>query len=215
MDLQVDDIVAISKVLISGLVAAWVYQSLVPVRPTSLWERLIQALIFTLFINIGIGVTRFTAIGIGEIYSIGTWNANSETIVTAVVAVAFGCISAFFTNNDLLHKYARKLKITTETSYTSEWYASFINNVTYVVIHLKDGRRILGWPREWPSIPGEGHFVIEDYSWLTEATGAEENSNKNSEIISNGEFILIPGEQVEFVEFMKIIKENEDVKKTT
>jgi hypothetical protein len=34
------------------------------------------------------------------------------------------------------------------------------------VLQLHDGRRIYGWPREWPSDPTQGHFLLEIPSWL-------------------------------------------------
>ena len=34
------------------------------------------------------------------------------------------------------------------------------NPDSYVVLHLRDGRRLYGWPREWPSHPNKGHIRI-------------------------------------------------------
>ena len=70
-----------------------------------------------------------------------------------------------------------------------------MKNVTYVVLHFEDERRLYGWPIEWPSEPGNGHFLITEASWLDE---------KGKEIPLTGvESILIDARQVKWVEFMK------------
>jgi len=87
----------------------------------------------------------------------------------------------------------RKLGITKETSYPSEWFGVFSKNVTYVVLHLEDERWIYGWPIEWPSEPGKGHFSLVQASWLTGTEQLELDGVKS---------ILVQAEDVKMVEFM-------------
>ncbi len=102
---------------------------------------------------------------------------------------------ASFANNDHLHKILRKLGITRETSYPSEWFGAFLNDITFVVLHLDDERRLYGWPLEWPSQPTTGHFVIAEPSWLnddgteTEVTGVSK--------------IVVRANDVKWVEFLE------------
>ncbi len=69
-----------------------------------------------------------------------------------------------------------------------------MKNVTYVVLHLKDERRLYGWPIEWPSLHDRGHFLLVQASWLKDT----------EEIPIKGvESILIDVNDVRWVEFME------------
>lgn len=115
----------------------------------------------------------------------------------------FFCVGlTYYSNNDKFHRFLRKLNITKETSYASEWFSAFSSNITYVVLHLNDGRRIYGWPREWPTEPSIGHFVLQQASWL---------DDDNKQVSLDGvKSILIKGADVDMVEFMKIDEEISD-----
>lgn len=121
-----------------------------------------------------------------------------------VFAIILGFIFSYYSNNDKLHKFLRDKNITRETSYASEWFGAFLKNVTYIVLHLKDGRRLYGWPREWPTDPKNGHFVIEQASWL------EEDNEIELEEVNQ---VLIDTSQVELVEFMEKSWENKKMAK--
>jgi len=111
-----------------------------------------------------------------------------------ISAILLGVTFSYFANNDKVHKQLRDLGITRETSYPSEWFGVFLNNVTYVVLHLDGERRLYGWPQEWPSEPERGHFVLVQASWLTE----------NEQIpITGVESIMVDVKEVRMVEFME------------
>jgi len=123
------------------------------------------------------------------------WNNNVNIVCLLTIAVIIGIVFTYFANNDKFHKLLRKLKITKETSYSSEWFSAFSENITYVVLHLNDERRIYGWPMEWPTEPNKGHFVLREASWLLE---------DNTQVPLEGvESILIDASSVELVEFME------------
>src|SRR5438477_12842005 len=88
----------------------------------------------------------------------------------------------------------RWLGITRETSYPSEWFGAFSDQESYVVLHLKDLRRIYGWPTIYPSVPSKGHFVLEEASWL-------DAQNKETKI-TNVTQVLVPASEVRLVEFV-------------
>ena len=70
---------------------------------------------------------------------------TAEAIVIALVLALFSAV----VNHDLLHAVMRKLRIIKKTSHSSERYSAFARNeVGYVVLHLKDERRVQGWPHE-------------------------------------------------------------------
>jgi hypothetical protein len=100
-----------------------------------------------------------------------------------------------YTNNDSVHALLRKLGITYQNSFSSEWFSAFVRHRTYVVLHLSGNRRLYGWPEEWPSDPEKGHFLVVEAEWLTD---------KGSIVLSTVETVVVPVKEVEMVEFMKL-----------
>ena len=161
-----NNVVTILQFLLPGFIAAWIFYSLTSYSKPSQFERVVQALIFTLFIQALVITTKYLSLKIGAYWSAGYWSESSSLIVSIIIAIMFGVVFSYFANNDKIHKYLRNKGITRETSFPSEWFGSFLNNVTFIVIHFTDERRLYGWPIEWPSEPTSGHFVIADPSWL-------------------------------------------------
>jgi hypothetical protein len=189
------DLVSLLQYLLPGFITAWVFYAFTSYPKPSQFERVVQALIFTVIIQATIFVIKAILLLAGHFYIAGVWTEVSRLIWSILCAFVFGLVICYFANNDRLHAMFRKLKITQETSYASEWFGAFLKNVTYVVLHLKDERRLYGWPIEWPSEPSNGHFLITDASWL---------GDKGEEIeITGVENMLIDAKDVKWVEFMK------------
>jgi len=72
------------------------------------------------------------------------------------------------------------------------------------VLHLEGGRRIYGWPIEWPTDPKNGHFVLEQVSWL--------DGDKETELLGVHQ-MLVDATEVFLVEFMENNKEYDCDKK--
>ncbi len=188
------NIISILQFLLPGFVAAWLFYTLTSYSKPSQFERVVQALIFTLFIQAIVSIVKYLTLTIGKYWSIGNWAESSSLIVSILIAIAFGVAFSHFANNDKIHKYLRDKGVTRETSFPSEWFGTFLNNVTFVVIHFEDERRLYGWPIEWPSESTQGHFVIADPSWLTE------DGEKRITGVSN---ILVDVKDVKWVEFLE------------
>jgi len=58
---------------------------------------------------------------------------------------------------------------------------------------MAGNRRLYGWPAEWPSKPGQGHFRIEEAEWL---------QDEQLDSIKVQGTLLIPESEVEMVEFL-------------
>ncbi len=181
------EVIATMQFLLPGFVSAWVFYALTTYPKESQFERFIQALIFTMIIQSIVGFLQFFIDTLN-------WNEGLHLFFVFVLALILGLFLAYFSNNDKLHKLLRKFKITKETSYTSELLSAFSDQSTHIVIHLNDGRRIYGWPREWPTDPNNGHFYLENASWLTDT-----DEIHLKEVSS----ILINNNDVNIVEFMK------------
>lgn len=123
------------------------------------------------------------------------WTKNWKLVPSVLTAVVFALVAVYFSNNDKMHGILRWFHVTKETFYPSEWYSAFSRHSDcYVVLHLKEERRLYGWPEEWPSDPGRGHFRTAEGEWLIG------NERKPATGVSA---VLIPANEVEMVEFPK------------
>jgi uncharacterized integral membrane protein len=195
METFANDFVALLQYLLPGFVSAWIFYSFTSYPKPSQFERVVQALIFTLFVQVLVFLVQNVLVFAGGKFPIFQWNSNSNLVWSIISAIILGVVFSYYANNDRIHKKLRAIGFTRESSYASEWFGAFINNVTYVVLHLDDDRRLYGWPIEWPTEPNKGHFVLTDASWLTE---------DGSEIFLKAvENIMIDAQHVKIVEFLK------------
>jgi hypothetical protein len=196
MDDLGQELVTLLQFLLPGFLAAWVYYGLTSFALPSQFERVVQALIFTLLVQPLAFISKFVLLWAGKYWMLLPWSEKAELSTSVVCAFLLGTVFAALTNNDKFHALMRALKVTRETSYPSEWYGAFCNHVTFVVLHLSGSRRIYGWPIEWPSESGNGHFLLEQASWL---------DKDNKEIpITNVSHVLIAATEIELVEFMDL-----------
>lgn len=170
MDGFAKDFISVLQYLLPGFVSAWVFYGLTSYPKPSQFERVVQAMIFTLFTQATINIVEFILKYIGNYWSVANWSESSSLIWSIIIALFFGLIFSYFANNDKLHKFFRDKKVSHQTSFPSEWFSVFLEP-TFVVLHFNDERRLYGWPVEWPSEPTKGHFVIADPSWLLDNGG--------------------------------------------
>jgi len=187
------DFIKFVEYLLPGFLASWVFYGFTAfVRPNQ-FERVIQALIFTI-------VVESILIALRQIFDLNFMNAEHNLLIAVPVAFLVGIVFAAFANHSLLHRLAIWLNLTSETSYPSEWYGVFSKKITYVVLHLKDERRIYGWPLEWPSQSDSGHFLLTDAVWLV----ADESGEQVVQEMTGVDSILLAAVDVQFVEFMNM-----------
>ena len=191
------EVVSVLTFLLPGFVAAAVFYSLTSHPKPSAFDRVVQALIFTV---VGQAIVAL-------LFALGSsaktdmrWLRNSEPVLSVLIAVILGLVASYASNRDTIHRILRRLGVTRETSYPSEWYSAFSrHHGCFVVLHLKGQRRLYGWPEEWPSHPEEGHFRVTEAEWL-----GDENERKPATGVAA---ILIPAAEVEMVEFVSEINE--------
>lgn len=150
--------------LLPGFVAAEVFYVLTAYPRPGTFERIVQALILTAIIQ---GIVWIW--NPAEIFSLGSDVARTSAEIATPLVVAFLLGLGWFwvVNKNVLGKWSRALGVTKTTSRPSEWYSAFSRNAEcLVILHLKDERRIYGWPIEWPGQPDKGHFLIEKGVWL-------------------------------------------------
>ena len=201
-----NNVVALLTFLLPGFVAAAVFHSLTPFPRREPFERTVQALIFTILIQAAVAVVQSVLLFVGKSgLEIGPWNHRAELVWAVLLAVALGLVSAAVSNRDSVHQLLRRLGITHQTSFASEWYGALCRGNSYVVLHLTGSRRLYGWPEEWPSTPGKGHFVVIQGEWLDDS---------KSTILPPENRVIVSATDVEMVELIpahaKLKRENDD-----
>lgn len=193
MDDLVKEVIPLLQYLIPGFFTAWIFYTLTAFKRPDTFGQIVQALIFTFIIHLVVVGIKRVALFIGEHYfMLGDWGVKVEAGWSAIVAILIGLLACYLANSDKLHAMLRKYNITVQTSYPTEWFSAFNEYKRFVVLHLKDERRLYGWPSEWPSEPSSGQFVILQPSWL------DKNGN---EIALESDAIVIDSSNVQWVEF--------------
>jgi hypothetical protein len=190
------EVIQFLSYLLPGFLAAWVFYGLTSHPKPSQFERVVQALIFTFIIQTIVPAFRWLLELIGKYISIRPWDSAAEGLSSLFLAIAFGAVLAYFTNNDTVHKLFRKIGFTTRTSHPSEWFYILSEKVTFVILHLKDGRRLYGWPKEWPIECNKGQFYIMLPSWI--------QSDGKQIDLPQLDGILVNVVDVKWVEFIEI-----------
>ena len=177
--------------LLPGFVAAAFYYFLTSYAKPNDFGKIIHALVFTAIgQSAWIMLERLSPIG-------GEWGVPISVAAAATSAV----IVVWVSNKDIVHGFFRRIRITKENSYPSEWYSAFSRNTDcYVVLHLTHNRQLYGWPSEWPANPAEGHIRIAEGEWLDES-GDFISAEIDQDSASMPTF-LIPTKEVEMVEFI-------------
>ena len=191
MDWAASEAVTVLAFLLPGLVASAVFYSLTAYPRPNEFGYITQALAFTVAAQ---AVTWIVLALASLAWASDSWPSGVETVVSVCSAVLLATVMAWVVNHDIAHGVLRFVRITKETSYPTEWYSAFHRyDKGFVVLHLKGGRRLYGWPQEWPSRPGQGHFIIAQGEWLTEDARLP---------LTGVSVILILGSEVEMVEFL-------------
>lgn len=199
MDENLKDVLTVVTHLMPGFLTAWVVYGLTTYTKPPQFERVVQALIYSFIVNGVVAILELLFLFAGGVVTLGVWNKSSELIASTVVALVLGLVLSYYMRTDSFFRLARSLNLTSRTPYPSEWYGAFATKPRYLVLHLTGGRRISGYPVEWPTEPTIGHFRLTDAAWI---------NDENIETPLNGdESILIEAKQVEMVELLKDQKE--------
>ncbi|TCV97728.1 hypothetical protein EC912_101745 [Luteibacter rhizovicinus] len=188
------DVVALLQYLAPGFLVAWVYFGVTSHVKPSQFERVVQALIYTVVIQALLATERSVALWLGKFKALGAWGTTSDLTASLATALFLGLIIATITNRDWLYRHLRNLGFTSRTGHPGEWFGTFSDFPRFVVLQLKDGTRVFGWPTTWPSEADKGHFFI------TSATRAVDDEEQD---LSYLEGLLINVSDVSYVEFAK------------
>ena len=188
-----NEVVGVLVFLLPGLVASAMFYSLTAQPKPNEFGQVVQALIFTILSQAAAWVVYLTIQAVWpEFIGPEGWGFVFPVLVAAAIAL----VAVYCSNHDTVHRLLRYAKATRETSYPSEWYSAFAeNDDCYVVLYFHDGRRLYGWPQEWPGRPDQGHFVMAEGEWLP---------YDSDDPVPAGEILLISQKDIAMVEFVRI-----------
>jgi hypothetical protein len=198
--------------LLPGFISAWIFFSCTAHSKPDAFERVVQALIFTLFCEAIVIVLGAALCFLGDkVVVLGEWTKETAFTWKVGVAVILGLVFSYSANTNWCHRKLFKWGITQRTSYPSEWYSAFKQRKTRIYLHLKDGRRLYGWPEEWPDEPQRGQFLLSEAEWILP-------DNQRIPLLT-AEAMLVQAMDVEFVEFERPVEkglaDSEQVRQTT
>lgn len=203
------DMIVLLQYLLPGFLVAWICYGMTSHQKPSQFERVVQALIYALFVHFFVNAERAMALWVGRLRYIGMWTEDSELFASLLSAIVLGIFFSYLLNSDRLHRVLRRFNLSTRSSHPSEWCTAFDTSKTWIVAHLKDERRIYGWPHIWPSDPAKGHLFIIHGSWIMSSsldeseTGQVEGDSENPEIQ-----ILVDVADVKWIEFINAPEES-------
>ncbi len=194
MELPSKTVVDVLTYLMPGFITAAIMYNLTPAPRPIPFERVVLALIFTIVVQVVVLILKSSLFLTGTSGIIfGNWSDETQLVWSVLFAMLLGLLVAYLANTDRLHSHLRKLGITHQTSYSSEWYGVLSQNRGLVVLHLVGQRRLYGWAEEWPSTSDQSHFVISLAEWL---------DGDRRIPITGVERILIKATEVEMIELM-------------
>jgi hypothetical protein len=161
------EIVALLQYLLPGFLMAAVYYGLTSHPRPSQFERVVQALLFTVTVHATLGVMRASA-GLLHTDAVrDTWTSDIDLAAKIVIAIVAGVALSAASNRDVVHAALRRLGVTHRSALAGEWHTVFATTGDHVILTLSDGSRITGWPEQWPSDPKNGHFFITQCAWIS------------------------------------------------
>jgi hypothetical protein len=161
------EVVTLLRYLLPGFAMAAVYYGLTSHPRPSQFERVVQALLFTVVVQslvdgIGLIIAR-SAPG-----AVTIWTPEADLVAKLVVASLAGIAVSALSNSDAIHTKLRKLGITHRSAYPGEWHTVFALRRRLVILYLKDGSCIAGWPAKWPPDAQTGHLYLTHCAWLVQ-----------------------------------------------
>jgi len=159
--------------LLPGLMSGQILYSFFQPGDVTVQKRLLDALLFSFatYLLVSIFITweplaqvKLTS---GQLEYLIT--KNNKLIWTSLpIILLVPVVVGFLYHNDLIHKILRKCKITTKTSRKNTWNDAFLSQDRYVIVSLKDGRRVRGYPIMFSTDPDEGFLYLYNPAWVND-----------------------------------------------
>ncbi len=197
------EVLNVLLLLLPGFLAGQIFYSFFKVEKISVSRRMLDALLFTFVIYLLVSafavwepLAQVTQSESGLSYD---FSASQKVIWLSLAGVLFvPIIVGYFYFNDYVHGLLRKLKITTKTSRANTWNDAFLTQDRYVIVTLKDGRRIRGYPTMFSTDPEEGFVYLYNPAWVNDDKSDDEEPDYFE---SNCHGFLLNRENIDLIEF--------------
>ena len=189
--------------LLPGFLSSQILYSFFQMGEISVSRRLLDALLFSFVIYLVVSLfaewepLAQVSSSVGELsYSISTSRAVIFLSLIAVIVIPVAVGFVYF--NDHVHTLLRKLKITSKTSRSNTWNDAFITQDRHVIVTLKDGRRIRGYPIMISDNPEEGFIYLYNPAWVNDEKTDEAEPDYYE---SNCHGFLLNRDNIDLIEF--------------
>lgn len=126
--------------------------------------------------------------------ALGSWAAIVKFSLSLLAAALVGWAVAHVTVKGDDSRRGARGKPSAAKSITLRWHQIFRAEQSHVVLHMKDGRQIYGWPEGWPDDPVTGHFLLTAPS--LKANG------RVQQLEPDAVAVLLPASDVSWVQFL-------------
>lgn len=129
------------------------------------------------------------------------WNSNWDYEILIGIAILVALIVSPLWEKDILHSILRKFKITRRSAHNSARYSAFSRrNDCYVILHI-DGRRLFGWPSEWPSWQEDEYILLDESEWIIDDNNTTKQGQQENEP-NLASHMLVPMSKIDLIEFV-------------
>ncbi|MFZ3138491.1 MAG: DUF6338 family protein [Thermodesulfovibrionales bacterium] len=189
--------------LLPGLLSGQIFYSFFRSEEVSASRRVLDALLFSFVIYLLVSAfvpwEPLAQVKLSGGTLTYLFSANGNVILLSLGGVVcIPIIAGFFYFNDYVHTFLRKLKITTKTSRANTWNDAFLTQNRYVIVTLKDGRRIRGYPTMFSTDPEEGFVYLYNPAWVNDDKKGDDAPDYFE---SNCHGFLLNRENMELIEF--------------
>jgi hypothetical protein len=164
--------------LLPGFMCAYISQHLAVRRERTELDKVVEALIFSFLLYLAtLPFFGYTLPVSWHSATDGSYQITlhySHLLALVVASVVLGVLYAANINHDWLLTFLRWCRITERTARISVWNDVFQTIGGFVQVNLKDGRRLIGWVRDYSDDPNDCSVFLEDAAWVIE--GDEQQS---------------------------------------
>lgn len=159
--------------LLPGFTCAYICQHLAMRRERTELDKVVEALIFSFVLYLAtwpfFGYTLPVSWHPATDGSYLIYPHYSHLLTLLIASIVLGVLYAANINHDWLLTLFRWCNITERTARVSVWTDIFQTIGGFVQIRLKDGRRLIGWVRDYSDDATDSSVFLEDAAWVLES----------------------------------------------
>jgi hypothetical protein len=199
----------IMLLLLPGFMSGQIFYSIYQTGEVTASKRTLDALVFSFLIYLITALfTKWEPLSKVEVadgnFDFIVNSDNKLILITILFIIVLPIIIGAIYHSDIFHCILRKCRVTTKTSRKNTWNDAFLTQDRYVIVTLKDKRRIRGYPTMFSTDPEEGFLYLFNPAWVCDEKESETDADYlekycrgfllNRDNIELIEFTLDPGE---------------------